>query len=86
MCDIAQISNVIDATRVSDGIQVSIKTVSGHHQEVTIARLLSSNELLQRPTNHCVPVFDVLNDPFDASKAMMVMPYFIHSMTPSFEL
>lgn len=70
-----KISKIVDATRVADGSQVTIKTVSRHNDEVTIARRLSSKELLRDPSNHCVPVLDVFDDPFDTSKALMVMPY-----------
>lgn len=67
--------DVIDATRISDGALVSIKSVERSTDEVSIARLLSTNELLKDPENHCVPILDALDDPLDGSKALMVMPY-----------
>lgn len=52
-----------------------IKLVSKTNNEVPIASLLSTPELLQDPTNHCVPIFDVLDDPLEPTKALLVMPY-----------
>lgn len=52
-----------------------LKTVSRNNNEIIIAKLLSSNALLRDPANHCVPILDVLDDPIDASKAIMIMPY-----------
>ncbi|KAK7691445.1 hypothetical protein QCA50_004844 [Cerrena zonata] len=66
---------VIDATRSSDESRVMIKLVSKTNNEVPIASLLSTPELLQDPTNHCVPIFDVLDDPLEPTKALLVMPY-----------
>lgn len=66
---------MIDATRVSDGALISIKSVQRSTDEIFIARLLSSDELLQDPENHCVPILDVFDDPVDDSKAFIVMPY-----------
>ncbi|KAK7691417.1 hypothetical protein QCA50_004816 [Cerrena zonata] len=66
---------IVDATRISDGARVTIKTVSRASDEIAIGRFLSSKDLLQDPTNHCVPVIDVMGDPHDSSKGMIVMPY-----------
>lgn len=52
-----------------------IKSVSRTRDEIPIARFLTSKDMLRDPTNHCVPLFDVLDDPNDSSKAMMVMKY-----------
>ncbi|CAL1711870.1 unnamed protein product [Somion occarium] len=52
-----------------------IKSVSRINNEIPITRLLSSKELLADTCNHCVPVLDVLNDPFDLLEVLMVMPY-----------
>ncbi|KAK7691449.1 hypothetical protein QCA50_004848 [Cerrena zonata] len=66
---------VIDSTRLSDGIRVMIKSVSRTDDEIPIARFLSTDNLLQDPTNHCVPILDIFDDPIDPSLAMLVMKY-----------
>ncbi|OSC97553.1 kinase-like protein [Trametes coccinea BRFM310] len=74
---------VMDAVRVSDGFLVAIKTVKKGGQELQIAQFLSS---IQGSTNHCVPVFDVLQDPVDASMSLMVMQYLRPWNDPEFTL
>ncbi|KAI0351971.1 kinase-like protein [Trametes cingulata] len=64
---------VIDATRRSDGQVVAIKSVKKRGQEVEISLFLSS--LQQRRDNHCVPVVDVLDDPLNPSRSLMIMQY-----------
>ncbi|EIW54102.1 uncharacterized protein TRAVEDRAFT_173401 [Trametes versicolor FP-101664 SS1] len=64
--------NVMDARRRADGLLVAIKSVTKNSQEVQISRFLSS---LQPPENHCVPVYDVLDDPLNPSHSLMVMQY-----------
>ncbi|CAL1711872.1 unnamed protein product [Somion occarium] len=75
---------VMDAIKKSDGTQVSLKTVSKHNNEISIARFVSSPERLQDPTNHCVPIFDVFDDPLDSSQAFIVMPYLRPFDNPEF--
>lgn len=62
----------MDARRRADGLLVAIKSVTKNSQEVQISRFLTS---LQHPENHCVPVYDVLDDPLDPSHSLMVMQY-----------
>ncbi|KAK7691435.1 hypothetical protein QCA50_004834 [Cerrena zonata] len=69
------LSVVIDATRLSDGTRVMLKTVSHFDDEIPIGRLLSRDEVADDPTNHCVPVYQLLQDPIDQSKAIIVMKY-----------
>lgn len=52
-----------------------IKSVSASDNEIPIARLLSRRELQDDPANHCIPILDVVNDPLEPAKAMMIMPY-----------
>ncbi|KAK7688005.1 hypothetical protein QCA50_008375 [Cerrena zonata] len=72
---ISMIYNVIDATRTSDGSLISIKSVSRTTNEIAISRMLSSKDLTQDSPSHCVPILDVLDDPNDSTKAMIIMPY-----------
>ena len=67
--------HLMDATRISDGKLVMIKKVAKDSQEVRIATYFSSEHLRKDPRNHCVPVFDVLDDPEDPSISFMVMPF-----------
>ncbi|KAK7691433.1 hypothetical protein QCA50_004832 [Cerrena zonata] len=71
----SMISELIDATRLSDGTRVMLKTVSRSGDEIPIARLLSRDSVLKDPTNHCVPIFEAIEDAHDRSKAILVMKY-----------
>ncbi|KAH9924130.1 hypothetical protein B0H21DRAFT_765006 [Amylocystis lapponica] len=66
--------HIIDAIK-QDGTAVSIKAVERDGEEVRIARYLSSPDILPHPMNHCVPIVDVLDDPFDGKTSLLVMPY-----------
>ncbi|KII88218.1 hypothetical protein PLICRDRAFT_110998 [Plicaturopsis crispa FD-325 SS-3] len=65
--------NVIDATRVAGG-QVAIKLVENNTPEISIAQYLTSPALLWNPTNHCVPIIDVIPDPRSRNISYLVMP------------
>ncbi|THH17231.1 hypothetical protein EUX98_g9169 [Antrodiella citrinella] len=78
-------SQVMDAVRTDDKYRVFIKIVS-RANEINIARLLSSEEVVSDPNNHCVRVLDVLSDPLDASRALLVMPYLRPFYDPPFEV
>ena len=70
---------VMDATRVSDGRVVSIKRMkkSCHPQEEEIIRYFSSPALATDPSNHSVPVYEVLQSPLVEDIQFLVMPYLI---------
>ncbi|KAI0919176.1 hypothetical protein AcV5_002161 [Taiwanofungus camphoratus] len=76
--------HVIDAIRSQDGSRVSIKRIPNNTHEVQLARFLTSAEKLELPNNHCVPILDVLADPFDKSLSLMVMPYLRPFNDPEF--
>ncbi|KAI0351969.1 kinase-like protein [Trametes cingulata] len=78
---VSKTRDVIDATRQQDGLRVAIKTVK--REEVQIAQFLSS---IDHVMNHCVPVFDVLEDPLDSSKLLMVMQYLRPFNNPEFTM
>ncbi|KAI0669512.1 kinase-like domain-containing protein [Trametes maxima] len=63
---------VIDATRVSNNELVAIKYFLKDKEELHIAQFFST---IKDPLNHCVPVHQILEDPFDHESALMVMPY-----------
>ncbi|KAI9067213.1 hypothetical protein FKP32DRAFT_1644465 [Trametes sanguinea] len=64
---------VIDARRKEDDFLVTIKTVSTRDQELSVARFLSSFKDVEK--NHCVEILDVLSDPLNPERALMIMPY-----------
>ncbi|KAI0819187.1 kinase-like domain-containing protein [Trametes gibbosa] len=72
---------VIDAIRKSDNCLVAIKSFLKQGTELSIAQFLSS---LQDPRNHCVPVYDILPDPYDSRIALMVMPFLRPCNNPEF--
>ncbi|KAI0745169.1 hypothetical protein C8Q76DRAFT_638697 [Earliella scabrosa] len=67
---------VLDAVRDSDGETIVIKRVSRsyHPHEIPLGQLLCSAQLASDPRNHCCPVWDVLDDPFDPDLQLLVMP------------
>ena len=77
------VTNVMDATRISDGKLVSLKRVKSSSQEIVIASLLSSEELRKDPRNHCVPIPDVFSSE-DDHLDFIVMPLLVKFWTPRF--
>lgn len=69
----------MDAIRMSDNRVVSIKRIkkSDHPQEEEIIRYFSTNSLATDPSNHSVPVYEVLQSPFMENIQFLVMPYLI---------
>ncbi|KAI0363590.1 kinase-like protein [Pilatotrama ljubarskyi] len=72
---------VIDARRRKDNRLVAIKKFRNDTQESRIAQYLSS---LEDPQNRCVPVYQILRDPFDPGLSLMVMPYLRPCNDPQF--
>ncbi|KAI0351979.1 kinase-like protein [Trametes cingulata] len=64
--------HVIDATRTSDRMRVAIKSVSNQGEELRISRLVSS---LGGSDNHCISAIEVLPDPLNDHRSLLVMPY-----------
>ncbi|KAL1713751.1 hypothetical protein EV715DRAFT_295796 [Schizophyllum commune] len=79
--------DVLDATRLSDGVSVMLKRVDRrqHPDEVEITALLSSPPLSSDPRNHCIPLFDVLEVPDNASMRIMVLPLLRRCADPRFD-
>ena len=69
----------MDAIRISDGRVVSIKRMkkTDHPQEEEILQYFSSSPLATEPSNHSVPVYEVLQSPFMEDIQFLVMPYLI---------
>lgn len=67
-----QVDEVIDAQRNGTGELVAIKVTYNDSQELKITQFLSS---MHDPQNHCVPILQVLPDPYDSKISLMVLPY-----------
>ncbi|KAF7316362.1 Protein kinase domain-containing protein [Mycena indigotica] len=79
--------SLMDAHRISDNKPVMLKTVltSVHPHEVELAGLFSSPELAGNSRNHCIPILEVLQDPEDSDKQIIVMPRLIDFDQPKFD-
>ena len=80
-------SHLMDATRVSDGAIVTLKSVNKESNpfEVEIGLFLSSEPLASDPKNHCVPILDTLQVPDDENETIIVMPLLRDNGTPRFD-
>ncbi|RPD53218.1 hypothetical protein L227DRAFT_405511 [Lentinus tigrinus ALCF2SS1-6] len=73
---LAQSSKTLDAVRSKDGQIVVIKhdSKSVHPYESDIGLFFSSPPLANDPRNHCCPVLEDMDDPYDPDRRLMVMP------------
>ncbi|KAH9839162.1 uncharacterized protein C8Q71DRAFT_748236 [Rhodofomes roseus] len=90
MCEDGQIlihHNVLDATRISDGTVVMLKSIDSsiHPHEVEIAKTLCSEPLKSDTRNHCVPTIEVLQDPKEEAVSIIVMPFLQTYNEPRFQ-
>ena len=76
----------MDATRLSDGLLVTLKAIDTvlHPFEIEIGQFLSSEQLEQDPRNHCVRILEVLQDPIDSLLSIIVMPLLKPFRDPEF--
>lgn len=79
--------SLLDATRTSDGRFVMLKRVDAtrHPHEVELTTKLCSAPLSSDPRNHCVRVFEVLQDPEDANIQILVLPLLRDYANPRFD-
>ena len=78
-----QKDNVLDATRIKDGVKIILKRVPADGDEVRIALYLSSVEMCSDPRNHTVPILDIITLP-DYKYVLLVMPFLRVFNTPPF--
>ncbi|KAJ7156503.1 hypothetical protein C8R43DRAFT_1065410 [Mycena crocata] len=80
-------TTIMDAVRIPDDRKVMLKRISKttHPFEIEIATLFGSPAATNDPRNHCIPILDVLQDPVDADKQIIVMPRFINFDRPIFD-
>ncbi|KAF8490400.1 hypothetical protein JB92DRAFT_1306645 [Gautieria morchelliformis] len=79
---------LLDATRASDGKLVMLKLTfrSVHPFESEIGRYLSSKTLASDPSNHCIPILDVLVVPDYEDLDIIAMPLLLdYDYSPSFK-
>lgn len=83
----SQSVDALDATRISDQKLVMLKRIltSLHPYEVEIGRLFSEEPFASEPRNHCVPIFETLQDPVDAGYQIIVMPFLRDHDDPRFQ-
>lgn len=76
----------MDAVRTSDGELVALKSThrKTHPFELDIATMLSSEPLRSHPSNHCVPILDVLDVPDQEDTTIIVMPLLRQFNDPPF--
>ncbi|KAG2101353.1 uncharacterized protein F5147DRAFT_581638 [Suillus discolor] len=84
---ILRFCQVIDATRLSDGLYVCLKVVekSVFPHEADIGLYFMSDKLASDPKNHCVPIFEVLSVPDEDDKQIIVMPLLLNFVRLRFD-
>ncbi|KAJ8588515.1 hypothetical protein M405DRAFT_882102 [Rhizopogon salebrosus TDB-379] len=82
-----EFGRIIDATRVSDGLYISLKVLnkSEFPHEVHIGQYFMAERLASDPKNHCVPFLDVLSVPNEEDKQIIVMPLLLEFTRPRFD-
>ncbi|KAG0696949.1 hypothetical protein DFH29DRAFT_1071863 [Suillus ampliporus] len=77
---ILEFGHIIDATRESDGLYISLKVVdkSEHPHEVDIRQYFMIEQLVSDPKNYCVPFLDVVSVLNEENKQIIVMPLWLH--------
>jgi len=80
-------ASVMDATRTTDAAMVTLKKVSKsvHPYEAELGNFFSSDPLRSHPMNHCVPIYEVMEDPLDDDIVILVMPLLRDYNDPPFK-
>jgi hypothetical protein len=76
---------LMDATRIVDGKRVMLRKVSQNELEISVFFKHSHETITNDPRNHCIPIFDVLEVPYEDETAIIVMPFLRPFYTPRFE-
>ena len=79
-------TDIVDATRLSDGEMVALKKVETpvYPDERGIAEFFSSGTIASDPRNHCVPIYGILEVPEDPDTIILIMPLLRRFYTPAF--
>ncbi|KAG8919601.1 hypothetical protein FRC03_002083 [Tulasnella sp. 419] len=78
------VGKIMDAERISDSTFVMLKTVPSDSPELRITSLLSSQARRSDQSNHSVPLLDVVDDPLDSHRSIMIIPLLRDSRQPPF--
>ncbi|THG95622.1 hypothetical protein EW026_g6061 [Hermanssonia centrifuga] len=65
----------VEATRQRGDVKVFIKAVKPATREIDFPACFSTHQWRDHPSNHFLPVLDVLEDPLDANNVLMVTPH-----------
>ncbi|KAI0657802.1 kinase-like domain-containing protein [Cubamyces menziesii] len=76
-------SRIMDARRQNDNKLVAIKRVRRDSRELEIAQFLTS---VGGSDHHCISVLEVLDDPLDPGRSLLVMPYLRPYDNPEFNV
>ncbi|KAI9069047.1 hypothetical protein FKP32DRAFT_1608574 [Trametes sanguinea] len=75
---------IMDATRLSDGELVAIKSFHPGYNSEEELQLAQFFTIMDDPENHCVSTHEILPDPHDPEVALMVMPFLRPCDDPDF--
>ncbi|KAJ7782459.1 hypothetical protein DFH07DRAFT_900876 [Mycena maculata] len=78
---------IMDATRISDGTFVTLKPLDTtvHPHEIPIGLWFSEEPQASDPSNHCVPILEVLPVPDEPNRQIIVMPFLSSYDKPRFD-
>ena len=75
----------MDATHKESGKLVYIKEIKTDCEEHRIAQLLTQEDWVNDPRNHCVPIVKIFKDHEDPRVSYIVMPFLRPADNPPFE-
>ncbi|EIW87431.1 hypothetical protein CONPUDRAFT_134578 [Coniophora puteana RWD-64-598 SS2] len=80
-------TNLADAVCVKYGKFVMLKKIwaAVHPYEAEIGQFLTSGSLATHPSNHCIPILEVLQDPEEEDRLILVMPLLKMFWDPFFD-
>ncbi|KAG8923630.1 hypothetical protein FRC02_011026 [Tulasnella sp. 418] len=73
---------ILDAERIKDGRIVILKQAKANTPEIEIGQYVSSPELRDEESNHCMPLLDVLTNPEEPEHVILVIPLLRHIEIP----
>ena len=76
---------LVDAIHEATGKRVYIKEMATDGEELRIAQLMTQEEWVSDPRNHCVSVTKVFKDHEDPNMSYVVMPFLRPMNDPPFE-
>ncbi|KAJ3477232.1 hypothetical protein NLI96_g10605 [Meripilus lineatus] len=84
---IADSDCILDAQRIATGELVILKKVSKtyHPDEALIQMYLNFGALATHPHNHCAPLHEVLQSPYDEDTMLLVLPLYRSFDSPPFK-